>query len=110
MSDKRTKVLADALSAMVAGDCDLKRGDQVAVIPADAYQWDGVPIEHDDVQFGFVTWISDDGSVYCRYWQHITPTPVLEESWCSTYVPGSARIVLHESVDEKYVQREMLRT
>lgn len=110
MSDARTKVLADALSAMVAGDCDLKRGDQVAVIPAHAYQWDGVPIEHDDTRLGFVTWISGDGSVYCRYWQRITPSPVLEDSWCSTYVRRSSTIVLHESVDPMYVDRELLRT
>lgn len=110
MNDKRTKILADALSAMVVGDGDFKRGDQVAVIPDHAYQWDGVPIEHPDVQFGFVAWISDDGRVYCRYWQRITPSPVLEGSWCSTYVRRSSTIMLHESVDEKYVQREMLRT
>ena len=105
MSDKRSAVLADALDAVPT----LKRGDQVAYIPRHARGHDGDPIEHPDVEFGFITSINKiSGDPYVRYWRTITP-PELRKKANSELTPADC-VQLHQSVDDKYVQRELLRT
>ena len=43
----------------------MKIGDQIVYIPAHAHS-----MFHADVEFGFITGFSGDGTPFCRYWSN----------------------------------------
>ena len=101
--DARTKVLPDALDAVPT----LKRGEQVAYIPRHARGHDGDPIEHPDVEFGFITSINKiSGDPYVRYWRTITP-PELRKKANSELTPADC-VQLHQSVNPMLVDKLLL--